>query len=81
MEIEQLLARVPEYAKDIKLNFTSVLNQAELTEQQTWGTAVATAIASRNLALLEAILSEAGKHLSPQALYGCKSSSSRYGYE
>ncbi len=52
MELEQLLNRVPEYAKDLKLNLGSVTRQAELTAQQTWGTVVACAIAARNPQLL-----------------------------
>jgi alkyl hydroperoxide reductase subunit D len=40
MELEQLLETCPEYAKDLKLNLGAVLRQTELTERQTWGTAV-----------------------------------------
>ena len=46
MSLEQLLDSLPEYAKDLKLNMGSVLRQTELTDQQTWGTAVCCAIAS-----------------------------------
>lgn len=72
MDIETLLANVPDYAKDLKLNLPNVLRQQELTEQQLWGTAVSTAIASRNPEMTEAILSEAAKHLSPEAMYAAK---------
>ena len=67
MTLEQLLETVPAYAKDLKLNFTSLLRQTELTEQQTWGTLVASAIAARNVSLLEAVLAEARQHLSAPA--------------
>ena len=30
----------PDYARDLKINLQNVLKQPELTEQQTWGTAV-----------------------------------------
>ncbi len=43
-----------------------------MTEQQTWGTVAATAIASRNEALTQAALAEAAHHLSPQALEAAK---------
>ena len=46
--MESLYAVFPDYARDLKLNLQNVLKQEELTEQQTWGTAVASAIASRN---------------------------------
>ena len=72
MELEQLLNYVPEYAKDLKLNLGSVTRQPELTEQQTWGTVAACAIASRNPQLLESLLAEAAKHLSEQALFAAK---------
>ena len=72
MPLEQLLETLPEYAKDLKLNMGAVLRQTELTEQQTWGTAVACAMASRNATLLESILAEAAGHLSEQALFSAK---------
>lgn len=79
MTLNQLLDTVPAYAKDLKLNVSSLLQQQELTEQQIWGTAVASAIASRNSQMLEAILSEAAQHLSPQALDAAKSAAAVMG--
>ena len=73
MSLEQIADSIPSFAKDLKLNLSSVLAQAELTPQQTWGTAVATALASRNSALYRAIVAEAEKHLAPQALEAAKS--------
>jgi alkyl hydroperoxide reductase subunit D len=67
MTLEQLRDSLPEYAKDMKLNMSNVLQQAELTKQQIWGTALASAMAIRNEALLRAVASEAQQHLSPQA--------------
>lgn len=72
MTLEQISETLPAYAKDLKLNLSSVFNQAELTAQQTWGTAVATALASRNKELYRAVLSEAEKNLSPEALEAAK---------
>jgi alkyl hydroperoxide reductase subunit D len=63
---------VPAYAKDLKLNLSSVTSQAELTKQQTWGTTIASAVASRNPDLLLAIVSEAAKHVSPQVIEAAK---------
>lgn len=67
MGIEALSERIPTYAKDLRLNLQSVLRQTELTEQQLWGTALVSAIISRNTATLAAVLEEARPHLSPQA--------------
>jgi lipoyl-dependent peroxiredoxin subunit D len=79
MELEQLLALCPDYAKDLKLNLGNVLNQAELNEQQTWGTFVACAMASRNPQVLVTALTEAGKHLTPQALHSAKAAAAIMG--
>ncbi|HVJ53074.1 MAG TPA: carboxymuconolactone decarboxylase family protein [Aliidongia sp.] len=72
MSIDAIKAALPEYAKDLKLNLGSVLNQPGMTPQQLWGTAVASAIAARNPALRDAILGEAATHLSPVALDAAK---------
>ncbi len=79
MNLETLLAGVPEYAKDLRLNLSSVLRQTELTEQQAWGTAVATAAASRNAELTEAILGEAAARLSPEALRAARAAAAVMG--
>jgi len=73
MNLDQLLESLPNYAKDLRLNFSSLVrNQTELTPQQLWGTVVASAIASRNRELIQATLSEAAQHLSPTALEAAK---------
>ncbi|HWR35116.1 MAG TPA: carboxymuconolactone decarboxylase family protein [Clostridia bacterium] len=73
MNLEQLLETVPSYAKDLKLNFSSVVRQqTELSTQQLWGTVVACAIASRNSELTRAALDEARTQLSPEALEAAK---------
>ena len=79
MTLEQLTEAIPSYAKDLKLNLSSVLNQAELNPQQSWGTAVATAFASRNSSLYGAIVDEAQKHISPEALQGAKAAAAIMG--
>lgn len=79
MNLETLLAGIPDYAKDLRLNLTSVLRQTELTEQQAWGTAVATAIASRNTDLTAAIFAEAAQHLAPEALRSAKAAAAVMG--
>jgi alkyl hydroperoxide reductase subunit D len=72
MNLEALMETVPTYAKDLKLNFSSVTSQTELTEQQIWGTAVASAVASRNAEIILAILEEATKHVSAQVIDAAK---------
>jgi alkyl hydroperoxide reductase subunit D len=79
VNLETLLAGVPDHAKDLRLNLSSVLKQSELTEQQAWGTAVATAIASRNPQLTAAVLAEAAQHLSPENMRAAKAAASIMG--
>ena len=67
MSIDNLKAGLPEYAKDLKLNIGTLLRSTELTEQQLWGTLVATATASRSEAVLSEISEEAKQHLSDEA--------------
>jgi len=59
MTLNDLLETVPAYARDLKLNFSSLLQQSALNEQQTWGTIVASAVASRNEEFTKAALAEA----------------------
>jgi len=72
MSIETLKAGLPDYAKDLKLNLSSLLTETALTEQQRAGTFVASALASRNPALIGAILSDMTPVLSPEALAAAK---------
>lgn len=62
--VESLRAQLPELARDTKLNLQSVLQPGTLTAEQRWGVAVASAAASRNPALLEAILTDARAEVS-----------------
>ncbi len=80
MSLDELMERIPAYAKDLKLNYSSLVRQqTELSSQQLWGTLVASAIASRNLQLTEALLSEAAANLSAQALEAAKSAAAIMG--
>lgn len=73
MNLEELLESVPAYARDLKLNFSAVVRQnIELTEQQLWGTVVASAIASRNREFVDALVAEAQSKLSAEALEAAK---------
>jgi alkyl hydroperoxide reductase subunit D len=72
MTLAELLETVPAYGRDLKLNFSTLTRQPELTPQQTWGTAVACAVAARSPELTSAVLAEAANHLTPQALDAAK---------
>ena len=63
--VETLRARLPEYARDAKLNLQSVLQPGTLTSDQRWGVAIASAAAARNRELLDALLADAKSGVSP----------------
>jgi lipoyl-dependent peroxiredoxin subunit D len=77
--MEKFLESLPEHAKDLKLNLGNVLRQPELTEQQAWGTAVSTAVASRNPRLVEVMLAEAAGHLNEQAIHAAQAAAALMG--
>jgi len=79
LTLNELLDTVPAYAKDLKLNLSSLLQQQELNEQQIWGTVAASAVASRNPQVIQTLLAEAASHLSPQALEAAKSAAAVMG--
>lgn len=80
MSIDALIDGLPNYAKDLKLNYSSLVRQnIDLTPHQLWGTLVASAIATRNAELTAAAMGEAGKHLSEQALEAAKSAAAIMG--
>jgi alkyl hydroperoxide reductase subunit D len=72
VSIENLKNAIPDYAKDIKLNLGSLAIDPTLTVQQRAGTFVASALASRNATVTQAILAEFGPALSPEALTAAK---------
>jgi alkyl hydroperoxide reductase subunit D len=63
--LEELRASISEPARDIKLNLQSVLQQSSLTPAQRWGVAIASAVATRNAELRDAIIAEARKEVEP----------------
>lgn len=66
--MDVLRDRIPEYARDLRLNIASVLTPQGapgLSEPQLWMTALATAIASRNAELARLIEAEAAARLQP----------------
>jgi lipoyl-dependent peroxiredoxin subunit D len=58
-KLEELRPKIPEPAKDIRLNLTSVLEGSTLGDAQRWGVAVASAAAARNPRLYRAVLDDA----------------------
>jgi lipoyl-dependent peroxiredoxin subunit D len=58
-EIEKLREQLPDAARDIRLNLQTVFQSTALTPAQTWGAALASAIATRNGELARAVFVDA----------------------
>lgn len=76
MSIEVIKNLLPDYAKDIKLNLSSLSSDETLNTQQLWGTFVACAMAGGNKDVILNIHYEALSKLTPEALAAAKGAAS-----
>jgi alkyl hydroperoxide reductase subunit D len=67
MSIDALKDRLPDYAKDLRLNLGSLATEPSLSTQQRAGTFVAAALATRNAELTRELAAEFAPQLSPEA--------------
>jgi alkyl hydroperoxide reductase subunit D len=72
MSIEALKDTLPDYAKDLKLNLSSLANETVLSEQQRAGTFIACALAARNEPTTKAVMASFAPQLSLEALSAAK---------
>jgi alkyl hydroperoxide reductase subunit D len=79
MTYEALLESIPDYAKDLKLNLTSLVKQTELTEQQVWGTVIAAAMGARHPGLTTILHAEAAKFATPETQNAAKTAAAIMG--
>jgi alkyl hydroperoxide reductase subunit D len=82
MTLDQIKERIPDYARDLKLNLGSVLTPQGapgLTEAQQWMTALATAIASGNGDLTRAVESAAAGKLDAAGLNAARAAAAIMG--
>ena len=79
MSLETLKSALPEYAKDLKLNLGSLASETVLTQQQSAGTFVASALASRQPQVISAVLAEFAPKLEANALNAVKAAAAIMG--
>lgn len=82
MTIEQLKSRLPDYAKDLRLNLESVLSEGGapgLSQKQIALIALASAIASRHAPLTETIAQFASQHADEKELNGARTAAALMG--
>jgi lipoyl-dependent peroxiredoxin subunit D len=66
--MEDLKNRLPEYAKDLRLNLSSLAAETVLDDTKKAGTFIASALASRNPEVVRAVMAEFGSRLQPPEL-------------
>jgi alkyl hydroperoxide reductase subunit D len=64
MTIDLLKDRLPDHAKDLRINLGVIAGAAALTPAQAWGTALTAAVTSRSAEVVAAIENAAAAHLS-----------------
>jgi alkyl hydroperoxide reductase subunit D len=67
MALEELKALLPDFAKDIRLNLSTLAGEEELTDQQKWGCFLSCAIATRDKVLARHIAEETDGKLTAEA--------------
>lgn len=72
MSIQTLKERLPEYARDLKLNLGSLATEPALNDEQKAGAFIASAIASRNPEVIEAVIAEFTARVAPQTVAAAK---------
>jgi len=79
MTIDHLKDRIPDHAKDLRINLGVIAAATALTPQQAWGTALTAAITARNAEVVAAIEAAAEAHLSPEARTAARGAASIMG--
>ncbi|MDG1286883.1 MAG: carboxymuconolactone decarboxylase family protein [Rickettsiales bacterium] len=82
MSIKEIRSQLGEYAKDIKLNLGNVLSEegaAGLDANQIAGIALASACATKNVQLIEAVTAEASERLSAEEVQAAKAAATIMG--
>ncbi len=79
MSLDALRDLIPPYAKDISLNLSSLVNETVLSDQQKWGTFLASAHAVGVAPVVRAIETAAAGTLSPEAVNAAKAAAAIMG--
>ncbi|MGA9658785.1 MAG: carboxymuconolactone decarboxylase family protein [Asticcacaulis sp.] len=79
MSIDALRELIPAYAKDLSLNLSSLINETVLSDQQKWGTFLASAYAVGVPQVVQNIEGAANAVLTPEAVTGAKAAAAIMG--
>ena len=73
MSLDALRDAIPDYAKDIRLNLGTLASETSLSDQQKYGTFLASALATGEPTVIRAIAAWTADKLSPEAATAAKS--------
>ncbi|OYR14796.1 carboxymuconolactone decarboxylase family protein [Brucella thiophenivorans] len=79
MSTDDLKSKIPDFAKDVRLNLSSMSSDETLTPQQKYGLFVACGIASRNADVRKALVAEAAGKVDPSVIQAAQSAASIMG--
>lgn len=79
MSIADLKSEIPDFAKDVRLNLSSMAGDDSLSADQKYGLFVACGIASRNAKVRNALLAEAAEHIDEATITAAKSAAAIMG--
>jgi alkyl hydroperoxide reductase subunit D len=79
LSIEDLKRRIPDHARDQRINLGVIESATALSPQQAWGTALAAAVTARNPEVTAAIEAAAASHLSAEARFAARGAASIMG--
>lgn len=79
MSIDTLKNRLPDYAKDLRLNLGTLASEPSLTTQQRAGTFIAAALATRNAEVIRAVTAEFAPQLADEALSAARAAAAVMG--
>lgn len=72
MSIDQLKDQIPDFARDVRLNLTSMMEDDTLSPQSKYGLLLASVIATRNPFVIAAMESAASRVMTPTAVWAAK---------
>ncbi len=76
MSIETLQNRIPDYAKDLRLNLSTLAAEEILNDRQKWGTFLATAMATGNAEVISKIAALAAQHIDSGVMNAARAAAS-----
>lgn len=79
MSVDALKSKLPDFAKDTRLNISSMLSDETLTKNQKYGLFVACGIAARNAELRQALIAEAAGHVDATVVTAAKAAATIMG--